>query len=227
MPIARGHSRLCRNSVDLRGSASGRRRRMADATRPRRPLAQHDMYLAFACGAALLARYRARAEIAGRCIRSEYTSATDATGPARGQTIRRSLRPSFGTAPAGRRSRHMPQRSSFLGGLLLVGSIAVALARTRRTRQSTFRLVAPNAWALKHLCRATGEMLRSGPTPTHVVIDVTGIVRLGASSVALLANAASMWGEAGAQVTIESCDAIATDLSGWSISNTHPKASVN
>jgi len=89
-----------------------------------------------------------------------------------------------------------------LGAALFVAGLVVAFLKQRTGQQGRLRLVAPNLWALHHLCRTAGTMLRSTSAIDHVEIDLTNIARLDGSGLVSLDYACRRWTDAGARVII-------------------------
>ena len=100
-----------------------------------------------------------------------------------------------------------------LAALLALGCLALIASSWNRAASRRLRLVAPNRWVLCSLCSATGAILRSGPLPTSVEIDLTAIAKSDDMAIALLKRACRLWQGAGVPVSIEvGNDVLATTL---------------
>ncbi len=100
----------------------------------------------------------------------------------------------------------LPSLTHLVGGALFLGIVVLAFLRASRIEPPRLRLVVPNIWLLDTICRATGVILRSGPAPKRVAIDLTNIAHIDDSSMASLDYACTRWAEAGVHVTIEGCN---------------------
>ena len=91
---------------------------------------------------------------------------------------------------------------------VFLGSVLAALRRTRAVPSPLprqLRFVVPDLFMLDHLGRVAGVVLRSGPSPDAVVIDLDPIAYLDDSGLASLEYACVRWVSAGVAVTLSGC----------------------
>jgi anti-anti-sigma regulatory factor len=92
--------------------------------------------------------------------------------------------------------------------LAILGFLALALGallRARRTEPQHLHLAPESTLSLEHMCRATGDMLRSGSPPVSVTLDLSSLPMLGKSTLGQVEYACAAWAAAGARVTLVGC----------------------
>jgi hypothetical protein len=92
---------------------------------------------------------------------------------------------------------------------VIVAGIAAVFRRaySNHGHRESIRIVVPSGWVLGALPRASGAILRSGPRPERIALDLTDVAHISGSQMASLDAACSRWAAAGVLVTIEGCDA--------------------
>jgi hypothetical protein len=90
-------------------------------------------------------------------------------------------------------------------GLALLGGALLVPLRARLGPPRDLRLAPPNDWVLARICRSAAEVVRWGPRLERVQIDLSSLLTIGDSSVALLETACRQWRAAGARVTVVGC----------------------